>query len=284
MKTDLIQEMDDDMPETIRAFLNTPIGEVVNIPIPTTKDTAVIACGQLAANLNSAFLKPFVGLTPIELFMRIGSKNPVFISSLLSGLEVIAGAGGKLTVISPADGAVVPTWFDAGFVCKGSGIKSAVVSVDGTELTLSADGDTWNATLATPLSIGAHTATFTATYGDGSTADKTVNFEATANMELVSTFPENESSYLPEEVDRVEVVLSEDAAAQNESVNVSIFGQTLTLSSRSGSTYQKDLAELNLSLADFLGLNVMMVSYENADGTKNEEIKFMLSGGEEGGE
>lgn len=271
MKTDFIQALYNDMPATVGAFLETAIGEVAEISIPTTKDDAVIACGQLAANLNNAFLKPFVGLTPIELFMRIGSKNPVFISSLLSGLEVISGQGGKLTVISPADGAVVPTWFDAGFACKGKGIESAVVSVDSTEITLAAEDDTWKATLTTPLSIGAHTATFTATYGDGSTADKTVSFEATANMELVSTFPENETSYLPEEVTRLEVVLNEEAAAANPSVTADVFGQAFTLL-KSGATYA---VEIGAIAADWVKLNQMTV--KSAAGDVLGTISFMIN-------
>lgn len=271
MKLDFIQALLDDMPATIGAFLDTKIGDVTEIDMPMTKDAAVIACGQLAANLNNAFLKPFVGLTPIELFMRIGSKNPVFISSLLASLEVISGQGGKLTIISPADGAIVPTWFDAGFVCKGTGIASAVVSVDGSELTLSADGDTWKATLSTPLSIGAHTATFTATYGDGSTADNTVSFEATANMELVSTFPENETSYTPEQVTRLEVVLNEDAAAANPSVTADVFGQAFTLL-KSGATYA---AEIGAIAADWVKLNQMSV--KNAAGELIGTVSFLIN-------
>lgn len=272
MKTEFIQEMLDDMPDTVRDFLDIPIGDVSDISMPTTKDAAVIACGQLAANLNNAFLKPFVGLAPIELFMRIGSKNPVFISSLLAGLEIISGqGGGKLTIISPANGAVVPTWFDAGFVCKGTGIDSAVVSVDGTDLTLSADGDTWKATLSTPLSAGKHTATFTATYGDGSTADKTVNFEATANMELVSTFPENETSYTPEEVTRLEVVLNEEAAAANTTMTAEVFGQAFTLL-KSGATYA---VEIGAIAADWVKLNQMSV--KNAAGELMGTILFVIN-------
>lgn len=275
MKTEFLQALLDDMPTTVGAFLGTEIGDVTDIDMPMTKDAAVIACGQLAANINNAFLKPFVGLTPVELFMRIGSKNPVFISSLLSGLEVISGQGGKLTVISPEEGAVVPTWFEAGFVCKGTGIQSAVVSVDGTDITLTASGDTWNATLTTPLSIGAHTATFTATYGDGSTADKTVNFEATANMELVSTFPENETSYLPEEVTRLEVVLNEEAAAANSSLTVDVFGQAFELL-KSGATYA---AEIGAIAADWVQLNQMTV--KNAAGDLLGTISFIINPPEE---
>lgn len=271
MKTDFIQALYNDMPATVGSFLETEIGDVTEIDMPMTKDAAVIACGQLAANLNNAFLKPFVGLTPVELFMRIGSKNPVFIASLLAGLEVISGQGGKLTVISPDEGAVVPTWFEAGFVCKGSGIQSAVVSVDGTDLTLGAAGDTWNATLITPLSIGAHTATFTATYGDGSTADMTVNFEATANMELVSTFPQNETSYLPEEVTRLEVILNEEAAAANSSLSANVFGQTFELL-KSGATYAADIGAI---AADWVKLNQMTV--KSAAGDVLGTISFIIN-------
>ena len=280
MKFDFIQEMLADIPATIADFLETPIGEVVDIPVPTTRDTAVIACGQLAANLNNAFLKPFVGLTPIELFMRIGSKNPVFISSLLAGMETIAGGGG-LTIVAPADGSVNPNYFTFACTCSGTPTTvEAIIDDDVTVSLTSKTGNAWYGQPTTPIATGKHAAIFMATYEGGDSISASTNFETTANMELVATFPKNDTTYRPEEITHVSVTLTDDAAVQNESVNVSIFGQSLNLSRESGATYNKDFAELNLNLFDWIGANLMAVSYEGADGSRNEQITFMLGGGD----
>ena len=97
----------------------------------------------------------------------------------------------------------------------------------------------------------------------------------------MSTFPENEASYTSEEIDRVEVVLNDEAATLNQPVNVNVSGQTLSLAREQGATYTKDLAEVDVSLLDWVGLNMMAVSFTNADGTQTEEISFELRGGEE---
>lgn len=92
MITDFLSALKDDMPPGVYSFVDSPIGEVGEISPPETKDAAVIACGKLAATLNNAFLRPFIGLTPVELFLRVGQNNPVFISSLLSSMEWIGNA------------------------------------------------------------------------------------------------------------------------------------------------------------------------------------------------
>ena len=270
MKTDLINAL----AQTPKTIFPAIVGQIESFAKPDNKDAAAIACGMLAWNINEHLLKPMSGLDLSELILRSGQKNSTLISILLAGLEAISGSGGKLTVISPTEGAKVPTWFEAGFVCKGESIESAEVSVDGSVLSLAADGDQWKATLTTPLSIGKHTATFTATYGDGSTTDKTVEFEATANMELVSTFPANETSYRPAEVTRIEVVLSDDAAAVTDSVSVDVFGQVYNLA-KSGATFACDVASI---AADWWGMNIMTV-YDASQKVLGE-VSFLLTGEE----
>ena len=268
-------------------LLNRIFGEFPDIPMPETEEAAIIAIGKFSANMNNFLLKPLSGLDIVELLLRVGQKNSTAIDALLSGLEVIAGAeggGGKLAVTCPTDGGVYPNFFD-GFVCSGQGIESVSVDVGGDVIALTADGDTWSAGLTVPMATGKHTATFSATFKDDSTAEQTVDFETTANMELVATFPENETTYAPEEIDRIEVELSDDAAAQNASVNVSVFGQSLTLERQSGNTYKKDMVEINMiSLFDWIGLNVMAVSITGEDGATTEEISFNIGSGDQGGE
>ena len=257
-------------------------GEIPEIAVPETEADAMIAVGKLSAHLNNCILAPLSGLDVVELLLRVGQRNSNAVASVLANLEVIASdGGGKLTILAPTDGAVIPNY--AEFACSGNGIQSASVDVDGEAITLTQDGDTWSGYSSTPIPSGKHSASFTATFGDGSTASAMVNFETTANMELVATFPENETSYRPEEITEISATLSDEAALNTQAVNVSVFGQTLTLEQQAGNVYKKDLASLNLSLFDWAGLNLMVVSVENADGTTTEEIRFEIRGGEEGG-
>ena len=260
------------------------IGEVAEVEAPTTKDDAIIAIAKCAVNANNALLRKMSGLDLTELVMQSGSRNPIIVSALLSRLEVIAGVGGKLKVVSPVDGSKTANPF-AEFACSGNGITKATCSVDGSDVALSQDGDTWSGHPSSPLAIGKHRATFAATFGDKSTAEASVEFEISAELDLVSTFPKNETTLKPEELDRIEIELSEEAATFNKAVNVSVFGQTLTLQSQGGNTFRKEIVELDLQspLAKWLGLNVMGVSYEGADGTKDAEIRFVLGSDDEGG-
>lgn len=257
-------------------------GDIDTIPMPETEEDAMIAVGKLSANLNNAFLKPLAKLDVTELLLRVGQRSSTAISNLLAGLEVIAGSGGgKLTILSPVEGGAYPNYFEC--ACSGNGLTSVVVTIGEMEIDLAQTdgGNTWNGYPMIPIPTGKHQAAFLATFGDGSTAAATINFETTANIGLVATFPANETSYSPEEIAEVSVTLSDEAATNSQAVNVNIFGQTLTLEQQEGNVYKKDLAELNLSLFDWAGLNLMLVSVTNEDGTKTEELRFEIRGGDE---
>lgn len=269
MKKDFVTSLKMNIPAGVSDFLTTPISEIEEIDMPTSKDEAVLACGKLSANLNNAFLLPFVGLTPIELMLRIGQLNPVMISSLLGSLEVIDSAGGKLTPIAPADGGVYPNYFELS--CSGVGLTSVVFVVEGSdEISLSADGKIWKGQPTLPFSTGAHSGAFVGTFGDDSSVTAAVKFKTTANMKIVSTFPENETSYYPADIDHIDIELSE-APGEGESLTVTIFDYVLQ-PAIDGVHVVAQLADIGVI---WVGLNVMTV--KNAAGEILDTITFLIN-------
>ena len=253
------------------------IGDVAKVEVPTTKDDAIIAIAKCAVNANNALLRKMSGLDLTELVMQSGSRNPILVAALLSRLEVIAGVGGKLKIVSPADGSKTANPF-AEFACSGNGITKATCSADGSDVALSQSGDTWSGHPSSPLAIGKHRATFAATFGDESTAEESVEFEISAELDLVSTFPKHETTLKPNELDRIEIELSEEAAAENQSISVEVFDQTITMTG-TGTKYVKSLVEIGVIAADWQKLNVMTVY--NAAKKVIGTVSFILS--DEGG-
>ena len=256
MKTDFLAELLADIPEGVANFLNTPFGVIDEIDIPTDEASAKIACGKLAAHLNNAFLRPFSGFTPAEALMRLGSKNAVHVSSMLTGMEYISGTGGgKLTPIAPTNGGVYANYLEVS--ASGDGLKSVVFNVGDTAITLAVADDkkTWAGSPTFPFSTGKHAGTFVGTFEDDTTKEIAVEFETTANMELVTTFPENETSYFPSEVKRLAVKLSEEAAEKYEYLKANVFGQNYELV-KSGVDYAVEIGEIAL---DWIHLNQMTV-------------------------
>lgn len=248
-------------------------GEIPEIAVPESEADAMIAVGKLSAHLNNCILAPLSGLDVVELLLRVGQRNSNAVASVLANLEVIASAGGgKLTILAPTDGAVVPNYTE--FACSGNGLQSASVDVDGEPITLTQDGDTWKGFPSIPIPTGKHSAAFSATFGDGSTVSASVNFETTANMELVATFPENETSYRPEEITEISATLTDEAAAENESLTAEVFGQVFTLA-KTGVKYAVQAGGIYV---DFVGMNLMTV--KNAAGDVLGEIRFLLNGEE----
>ena len=258
------------------SLLNRVFGNFSDIPVPATEEDAIIAIGQLSANLNNLLLKPLSGLDIVELLLRVGQKNSAAISAMLSGLEVLAGAdgGGKLTIISPIDGGVFPNY--VAFTCSGQGIESVEVTAGGESIAMTADGDTWSGYPSAPFTSGKHSATFAATFGDGSTAEATVNFETTANMELVMTFPENETTYAPEDMTYVQVELSADTDA--DSVEVTVFGEVIQLVKEAGNTFKANIPlAVEIIKNDFKGLQTMAIAVKKgATAAINEVVNFII--------
>jgi len=84
-KTDMLQEVLTDLPEGVRNFLETPIPTLTATTAPTDVDSAIIAQGILAHNLNTIF-QAFEGLTLAAIPMYIGQLNTVNQGILLAGL------------------------------------------------------------------------------------------------------------------------------------------------------------------------------------------------------
>ena len=255
------------VPDTLQERI---FGEFPVMSLPTTEEEAIIAMGVFSANVNNALLNPLSGLDIVELLLRVGQRSSSAIAAVLANLEVISGGGGKLTILSPNDGGVYPNYVE--FSCSGQGIESSSVDIGGDIITLSSDGDTWSGYPFAPLTTGVHSATFSATFGDGSTMQETVNFETTANMELVMTFPENETTYTISEIDHIQIQLSEETAAENESLQVTIFDYVLQPAIDGVNAF----AVVGEITADWIGLNIMTV--KNLAGDLIGEISFMLEG------
>lgn len=269
MKQDFIDELFADIPEGVAKFLTTPFGVIDEIEIPTDEKSAKIACGKLAAHLNNAFLRPFSGFTPAEALMRIGSKNAVQVSAMLSGLEVIAGAGGKLTPIAPTDGGVYENNFE--IQAKGNGLIGVGLKIGEDLIALSEQDGIWKGKPMTPFASGVYSGKFVGTFEDGSDTTVSVAFETTGNLKIVSTFPKKETSYLPQEVTRIEIELNADGAAENESLTADVFGKAFTLV-KTGTTY---MAEIGSIAVDWVKLNQMSV--KNAAGEIIDTLTFIIN-------
>ena len=283
MVKEFIDEIHASLPESVSGFLETQIGEIEELTMPETREQAVIVCGQFAAIMNNALLRPFAGLTPIEVLMRIGQKNAVHIAAMLSGLEAISGSGGKLTILSPKAGGIYPNWMEEGFVCTGQGIDSVSVSVGGASLSMSETEGVWRGSLSKPLDSGKHSAVFTATFNDESTSSKSVEFETTSTPDIVSTYPAHEITYYPENMTEVVVELSPEADA--DAVEVSIFGEVLQLVKEAGNTFKANIPlAVEIIKNDFKGMQTMAIAIKKGTvDVAKEGVNFMIEwiGGEE---
>ena len=269
MKQEFVEELFKDIPEGVAKFLTTPFGVIDEIEMPTDEKSAKIACGILATNLNNAFLRPFSGFTPAEALMRIGSKNAVHVSAMLSGLEVIAGAGGKLTPIAPTDGGVYESNFE--IQAKGVGLIGVGLLINDDIIALQEQGGIWKGKPKTPFASGIYSGAFIGTFGDGSDTKINVAFEATGKLEIVSTFPKKETSYLPQDVTRLEIELNAEGTAKNESLTADVFGKAFTLI-KSGTTYMADIGSIAV---DWVKLNQMTV--RNAAGEVIKALTFIIN-------
>jgi hypothetical protein len=77
-----------DTPAGIADFLTTAIPSLAATSLPTDKDSSILAQGVLAHNLNTILLL-FIGLTPVEMVLRVGQHSNVSEAILLSCLEYI---------------------------------------------------------------------------------------------------------------------------------------------------------------------------------------------------
>ena len=254
-------------------------GAVQEIEMPTTEAAAMIAVGKLSANLNNAFLVPLSGMDLTELLLRVGQRSSTSISALLSGLEVIAGAGGRLTIISPAEGADIG--LSAQFSCSGEGLTGVVVTIAGQmEFDLELQGDIWSGILPDALAGGTYTAVFVGTFGDGATAEASVSFAIVEADIIVDSVPAPDTSYEPDDLAQARVTLKDGIEAS--SVSISMGGVSLDMEKTTGNTYAADL--LNASFLGVAGVYIADISVVTSDGTIKKSFEFSLFLGDEPGE
>ena len=105
--------------------------EMVLISPPFDRDSAVLACGQLASNINEVLLS-LRGVSFVELVLRSGQLSPSLMTLALTSLEKLDIGTGDNTFA-----AVFPPSFVAGFAAPvyldGSNIDSAVLVYDARE-------------------------------------------------------------------------------------------------------------------------------------------------------
>ena len=105
--------------------------EMVLIPPPFDKDSAVLACGQLASNINEVLLS-LRGVSFVDLVLRSGQLSPSLLTLALTSLEKVDIGTGDNTFT-----AVFPPSFVAGFAAPvyldGSNIDNAVLVYDARE-------------------------------------------------------------------------------------------------------------------------------------------------------
>lgn len=165
-------------PDGINNFLEATIPEPPEVSTPADVDAANVACGVLAKYLLD-FFRPFAGLTPVELLLRIGQHNTVLESAMLAGLEYIEGANSgenTITILEPAAAGVYSpgemrfTAIAVNAFCLGMTLAIG----DNDPVKMISNNDQWQqyATVIT----GDYTATVAAQFEDGSTATATVNF------------------------------------------------------------------------------------------------------------
>lgn len=191
-------------PTGIAGFTETAIPTLEEIAKPTDTDTATIAQGVLAYNLNQIF-KTFEGLTLVELLLRIGQHSNVAEAMLLSGLEYIPDTESPdtqkdFTIQEPVNDKTYAQG-DMRIVveAKNGKLSTIIVTVSDPflasfEVELSADETgTIFYGIARCEEIGEYTFDFSATFNDAAKTTKTASLTITIAVESEETTnPEGE--------------------------------------------------------------------------------------------
>lgn len=106
-KTDMLAEVETDLPDGIKNFLETVIPTLTATTAPTDEASSIIVQGILAHNLNT-ILKAFEGLTLAAIPLYIGQLNTVNQGLLCASLEVIEDTTTEngFEIINPKEGHV----------------------------------------------------------------------------------------------------------------------------------------------------------------------------------
>lgn len=182
IKDQFIQALDE-VPEGISEFTSRAIPTFPVVGWPEDVDAAIIAQGQLAANIN-ILLKTFEGLTPVELLLRLGQRNDVMKAMLLAGLQYISEQTlHEFTILEPGEGQSYPSGMISFKAQVTSGLDDMYLfQVEVDEETFSLGSNEEDETIwegEKELSVGEYEAIFTASFGDTDNpyyAEHSVNF------------------------------------------------------------------------------------------------------------
>jgi uncharacterized membrane protein YgcG len=179
-------------PAGIAGFLTTPIPEPPTISQPADVDAAIIVNGVCAWFILELF-RPFAGLTPVELLLRIGQHNSVLESAMLAGLEYLEDtqAAQEFEIVEPTEG----TAYSAGDFRVTARPKSNTIikglsgAVGAKTFVLKESEGVWQAWVII-ADAGDYTMTLTATFETGDPVSKSVNFQVITNPEEEPRPPE----------------------------------------------------------------------------------------------
>ncbi len=79
--------IDYELPESLVRLSAVGIPELDEIASPTTVEAAIIATGQLSANVNE-ILRVFAGLPLVELILRNGGRNPLLKALVIAAYDI----------------------------------------------------------------------------------------------------------------------------------------------------------------------------------------------------
>lgn len=185
-------------PDGIADFLEVALPEPPAVSIPTTPEEAQIVQGKLAYYILDAF-RPFTGLFPVELLLRIGQHSNVAEAIALSGLEYLTDSDGQqeFEIIEPGEGQTYAPG-DIRLIVKGKGKVSTVQAATNDQSTpeiqttdlLSDEGEMFYG-FARLAEIGEYTSLVTVTFGDDAHTQKTASVHFTiADAGANTTNPE----------------------------------------------------------------------------------------------
>lgn len=187
-------------PDGIAEFLTTPIPTPPAISQPSTTDDAIIAQGVLSYYFLE-FFGAFAGVTPVELFLRIGQHDSVGEGMLLAGLEYLGESQTQrdFTVEEPVEGTTYAPG-DVRVIVNAKNGKIAKVAVTVTTPSTSVvaamgpvtenDNITFMG-MARCEEIGSYTFHVVVTFADKTTGDATIACEVATQGED-TTNPEGE--------------------------------------------------------------------------------------------
>lgn len=120
----LLEALNTDLPAGVLNFLLTECPAVDAISTPSDVESAIIAQGTFCANMNK-YLAAFAGLTPIELFLRIGQKSSTLQEIALAGIVLAKDVKmHTFNVSSPQEGMVYSAGEQAFYIFIENGVDS----------------------------------------------------------------------------------------------------------------------------------------------------------------